>query len=803
MARFGSLDTQYFDDAGDPLVSGKIYFYETGTTTPKNTYADVNNTILNTNPVILTAAGRQPNIFFSGVAKAILTKSDNTQILVRDPVGETESNFGDAWISTKTYQANDVVMGSNGEIYKSLVNNNTNNNPVTTTGSWTFLYSVEWNAGTTYKLGSVVTRNQLFYQSLQNANINKDPLTENTWWVPIQLVWSATATYGLNANVVGTDGILYTSLQAANINNPPATSPVWWRATSIVTGAINLATQVFGVLRLTNGGNGFGNIVSASSNTTLTDTGTLLLCTPTAYGMAVTLPAANSIALATNLLHAIDNRSDYFIRVLNNAGTLLGFIGPRVYTTIGLSDNTTAAGVWEIPLLRKDGIASQLATTVLNTPQTNTPTAIDMDGDIEIVYGYRASDSFLTAVAHRSSTGAYGTPVVVRSAAVATRIGAITHTATQALFVSCTATTAFEAVIVSVNTSTLALTVNTAATATLAGNITNFVPFSTLIAIPSLADSFVTSYYRATTTSGIRAISISGTTVTIGAETALTGTAAEGGLGIGTGDKVLFVSRTSANLYAEPFTVSGSTLTVGTSATNTAGGNWSIARYFALGTRFCVLSDASGTGTRAGAIITLTGTTATVSRSTNLFDKEPLGDAMVISSSKVLVLSNDTGSGPHINILTDSSGTASAGTAIAGNNTAAGNRRCLWANASTAAISEGASGSLSISILDVSGASPVVLRQVTTTLNSSPLWSASTANLTTGANAFYGTDFARKLLYGTTTESMAIEVTPGGTQFVQPAAAFGNITGTVNIGRNSRERWIFNAGSIIKLECAA
>ena len=57
MARFGDLDTQYFDDAGDPLVNGKIYFYESGTTTLKGTFADINQSIPNTNPVILTAAG--------------------------------------------------------------------------------------------------------------------------------------------------------------------------------------------------------------------------------------------------------------------------------------------------------------------------------------------------------------------------------------------------------------------------------------------------------------------------------------------------------------------------------------------------------------------------------------------------------------------------------------------------------------------------------------------------------------------------------------------------------------------------
>lgn len=182
MARFGSLDTQYFDDAGDPLVSGKIYFYETGTTTPKNTYADPSYAIPNANPVILTAAGRQPNIFFDGVAKAILTKSDDTQVLVRDPVGDTASTFGSPWVASKNYNANDVVQGSDGEFYVSLINGNVNNNPVSTVGSWTFLYSVEWSAGTTYKTGSVVTYQTLVYQSLQNANLNKNPTTEPTFW---------------------------------------------------------------------------------------------------------------------------------------------------------------------------------------------------------------------------------------------------------------------------------------------------------------------------------------------------------------------------------------------------------------------------------------------------------------------------------------------------------------------------------------------------------------------------------------------------------------------------------------------
>ena len=232
MARYGDLDTQYFDDAGDPLVNGKIYFYESGTTTLKDTYADVDLTVPNTNPVILTAAGRQPNIFFNGVAKAILATSSGTQILVRDPVGDTANSFGNPWIASKRYSANDVVQGSDGEYYVSLVSGNVNNNPVTTTGSWTFLYSVEWSAGTTYKVGSVVTYEAIVYQSMQNANLNKNPSTEAAWWVPIQLAWIATQTYALDANVVGSDGVLYTSIQAANTGNDPASSPLWWVGTS-------------------------------------------------------------------------------------------------------------------------------------------------------------------------------------------------------------------------------------------------------------------------------------------------------------------------------------------------------------------------------------------------------------------------------------------------------------------------------------------------------------------------------------------------------------------------------------------
>ena len=235
MARFGDLDTQYFDASGDPLVNGKIYFYESGTTTPKTTFADINSEIPNTNPVLLDASGRQPNIFFEGVAKATLTNNNDVQIVSRDPVGETATNFGDEWVSTRIYGTNDVVIGSDGQYYRSLLTGNQNNNPVTTSGYWSLLYSVEWNAGINYDVGATVTYDTLQYQSLQTSNLNHAPDASPTWWVPLEFAWSATSTYADNQNVVGTDGVLYTSQQAANLNNDPtnpANRPTYWVGTS-------------------------------------------------------------------------------------------------------------------------------------------------------------------------------------------------------------------------------------------------------------------------------------------------------------------------------------------------------------------------------------------------------------------------------------------------------------------------------------------------------------------------------------------------------------------------------------------
>lgn len=186
MSRFGSLGTQYFDNAGDPLVAGKIYFYEPGdTTTAKNTFADVGLTIANPNPVILSGAGRQPNIFFSGSARAVLTDGDNVQFEDRDPVGSDTAEGGfPTWNSDRIYNIPDIVIGSDLNFYVAITDGNSGSDPTGTPADWTQVRFIRvWNTNETYEARQIVAgSNGMLYSAVTGANQGNDPTTDTVNW---------------------------------------------------------------------------------------------------------------------------------------------------------------------------------------------------------------------------------------------------------------------------------------------------------------------------------------------------------------------------------------------------------------------------------------------------------------------------------------------------------------------------------------------------------------------------------------------------------------------------------------------
>lgn len=62
-----------------PLVGGKVYFYEAGTTTPKDTYTSSTGLVANTNPVILNSRGEADIWLGSGAYKMVVTDASDVQ----------------------------------------------------------------------------------------------------------------------------------------------------------------------------------------------------------------------------------------------------------------------------------------------------------------------------------------------------------------------------------------------------------------------------------------------------------------------------------------------------------------------------------------------------------------------------------------------------------------------------------------------------------------------------------------------------------------------------------------------------
>jgi len=201
MARFDILGLQYFTDGGELLGGGKLNFYETGTTTRKNTFSDSAMTIANTNPVTLDADGRAPNIFFSGLAKCVLTDSTGVVLETKDPVGDdsaSKNGFPD-WAADVTYAFNQPVTASDGYIYTSLVNNNIGNDPISSPTEWQLFAQT---------IGFPDTPNGYVFvvDTAEPLKINAVPLSEIT---AMEFVSSATASASSVIDFTGLDLATY------------------------------------------------------------------------------------------------------------------------------------------------------------------------------------------------------------------------------------------------------------------------------------------------------------------------------------------------------------------------------------------------------------------------------------------------------------------------------------------------------------------------------------------------------------------------------------------------------------------
>lgn len=99
--------TTFFDNNGNPLTSGKVDFYIPSTTTRKATWQDAGETILNTNPVVLDAAGRAL-ILGSGSYRQVVKDRNNN--VIWDQVTTSSGSGGTAPIVIGDGQAVGTII---------------------------------------------------------------------------------------------------------------------------------------------------------------------------------------------------------------------------------------------------------------------------------------------------------------------------------------------------------------------------------------------------------------------------------------------------------------------------------------------------------------------------------------------------------------------------------------------------------------------------------------------------------------------------------------------------------------------
>jgi hypothetical protein len=131
---------QFFDSNGEPLSGGLLYTFAAGTTTPVSTYTSRSGAALNTNPIVLDAAGRTPaEIWLDGgvLYKFVLKNSAFVQIgsydnipAVNDPT-TTNNLITVAGTNALTGLATPPLEGYTAGAQYSFIAQNTNTGAVT------------------------------------------------------------------------------------------------------------------------------------------------------------------------------------------------------------------------------------------------------------------------------------------------------------------------------------------------------------------------------------------------------------------------------------------------------------------------------------------------------------------------------------------------------------------------------------------------------------------------------------------------------------------------------------------------
>ncbi len=183
MKRFVNPVPQFLLNNGDIASSGKLYFFENGSTTNlKDTFADEKGAIKNQNPVILSGEGRVPTIWGEGLYTIVFKSADDVQQWVRHGVelDGSDGQFSD-YSPNINYRKNEIAR-YDGSYWISDVSGNLGNTPASGSSKWTritFIFSFNPAKAGGYATNDIVNSLGLLYRSTTDNNTSEPP--GGTW----------------------------------------------------------------------------------------------------------------------------------------------------------------------------------------------------------------------------------------------------------------------------------------------------------------------------------------------------------------------------------------------------------------------------------------------------------------------------------------------------------------------------------------------------------------------------------------------------------------------------------------------
>lgn len=665
------------DSNGAPVEGAKIYTYEIDGVTEKDSF-DGENGSVNANPVLTNAAGLA-DVYLDGVYEIVVKDADDNLLYSKNPV-TSANQLTDVWIQKRsaTYASTTTftVSGNQTSIYTvgrrvkledsatlyGTISASSYSSPNTTV-------TVTIDGGTA--LSGSLSYAWVHFQELGNYIIlSKGPdvasatsldLADNYNYYDVT---GTTTIAGIDTRGVGgyvilhfdstptlthhaTDFIL---LGGADITAEAGDQAIFFEYDAgkfrMVDYARKSGLPVVSPSVPTGGTTATGDVTLTSASPAV------LKVTPSGYGFYATFPDATTLDKGPGL-YVIHNAGVYPYGAKDGAGNKLGWVPPGESCIFGLADKSATAGDWvysNLSIFGQTALYSNFTATTL----AELFTVLDLDSDRSAIL-YRGSTCSIQIFNH--STRTFGAPVTVRASVNANKCQFI-KTATDRILVTTCNTTDFEAVIVSVSGTTPTVESGTKDTATLGASMVNsdrMVECNSAFILP----------YNHSTQGKVLAITVSDVTPTIGAETDIGQPAASNPVLFVTGTDLRSISVAGTTLESQSAAVSGTTITPGTADTVTV----SVADFRAFqNAGGNIVIQYINTTHRVG-ISSLSGTTETISEAVVGSTISPANSADIafipISATKTLAATCDASGGDvELNIITDTSGTASAGTAI-------------------------------------------------------------------------------------------------------------------------------------------